>query len=140
MLGRSLPPSSGSIPSHARAARRRSTKLSRPVAIFTMMTSTSKRARLPNGRGTRVSGPDSVELDLLSMESSAVGTDEIARIREANRRYLARFKDNASILAVIQQVSTFDPEVRETRVNRQDAFAALIERRIRKLQQEGRAD
>jgi AcrR family transcriptional regulator len=83
---------------------------------------------------------DSVELALLTVDASAHEVDEIARIREANRRYLARFKENAKILAVIQQVSTFDPDVRRTRIHRQDAFAALIERRIHKLQDEGRAD
>lgn len=83
---------------------------------------------------------DSVELSLLTMEAPSAGADEMSRIREANRTYLSRFAENARILAVIQQVATFDPEVRDTRINRQDAFASVIERRIRKLQSEGRAD
>jgi hypothetical protein len=37
---------------------------------------------------------------------------------------------------VIQQVATFDPEVRQTRVQRQDAFAHAVERRIREYQKQ----
>jgi len=66
--------------------------------------------------------------------------DPVERIRAANRHYLETYRENAGILRVIQQVSTFDEDVRRTRVQRQDAFAHAIERRIREYQAESVAD
>ena len=77
---------------------------------------------------------DTVEIDLLRIEPVAEETDPIERIRAANRHYLETYLENAKILQVIQQVATFDLEVRQTRVQRQDAFAHAIERRIREYQ------
>jgi AcrR family transcriptional regulator len=80
---------------------------------------------------------DTVEIDLLRIDAVAEETDPIERIRAANRHYLETYMENAKILQVIQQVATFDPEVRQTRVQRQDAFAHAIERRIREYQEQG---
>lgn len=77
---------------------------------------------------------DTVEIDLLRIEPVPEETDPIERIRAANRHYLETYLKNAKILQVIQQVATFDPEVRQTRVQRQDAFAHAIERRMREYQ------
>jgi hypothetical protein len=79
---------------------------------------------------------DTVEIDLLRIDPPAEQTDPIERIRAANRHYLETYLDNSKILQVIQQVATFDPEVRQTRVQRQDAFAHAIERRIREYQKQ----
>jgi AcrR family transcriptional regulator len=79
---------------------------------------------------------DTVEIDLLPIEPVPEETDPIERIRAANRHYLETYLDNAKILQVIQQVATFDPEVRQTRVQRQDAFAHAVERRIREYQKQ----
>jgi AcrR family transcriptional regulator len=79
---------------------------------------------------------DTVEIDLLRIDPPAEHTDPIERIRAANRHYLETYLDNSKILRVIQQVATFDPEVRQTRVQRQDAFAHAIERRIREYQKQ----
>ncbi len=82
---------------------------------------------------------DSVELDLLRVEA----THELApieRIRSANRQYLEHFRDNAGIIRVIQQVATFDEEVAATRIQRQNEFAHLIERRTISYQEQGLAD
>ena len=83
---------------------------------------------------------DSVELDLLAVEPVPHDTGPIERIRAANRHYLETYRDNAKLLAVIQQVATFDAEVRSTRVQRHDAFARAIERRTRADQEAGLAD
>ena len=83
---------------------------------------------------------DSVELDLLAVDPVPGDTDPVERIRSANRHYLETYRDNAEIMAVIQQVATFDPEVRKTRVQRQNAFAGAIERRTRAYQEAGLAD
>jgi AcrR family transcriptional regulator len=83
---------------------------------------------------------DSVELDLLTLDRAPADADPLERIRVANEHYLLAYRANAKIMRVIHQVSTFDAEVRETRLQRQDAFARAIERRIRQLQEGGLAD
>ena len=62
------------------------------------------------------------------------------RIREANRRYLERYRDEAAIMGVIEQVSRYDDRVNAVRVATQHHFAARAERACRRLQQEGKAD
>jgi len=62
------------------------------------------------------------------------------RILRANRLYLERYRDNARIMGVIEQVSRYDAPVNEARMNRQKHFADKAERAIRRLQDAGRAD
>jgi AcrR family transcriptional regulator len=83
---------------------------------------------------------DTVELDLLHITAAPDTADPVERIRSANRQYLESFRDNADILRVIQQVSTFDDDVHSTRQQRQEDFARAIERRTREYQDDGRAD
>jgi AcrR family transcriptional regulator len=83
---------------------------------------------------------DSVELDLLTPEPVPAGTDAIARIRAANRHYLETYAANAKIMRVIQQVATFDADVRRIRLQRHEEFALAIERRTLSLQQDEVAD
>ena len=80
---------------------------------------------------------DTVEIDLLRIDPVPEETDPIERIRAANRHYLETYLENSKILQVIQQVATFDPEVRQTRLQRQDAFGHAVERRIREYQKQG---
>jgi AcrR family transcriptional regulator len=83
---------------------------------------------------------DSIELNLLTLEPAPGDTDPVERIRLANEHYLRAYGANAKIMSVIHQVSTIDPEVRTTRLQRQNAFAKAIERRILQLQEAGDAD
>jgi AcrR family transcriptional regulator len=62
------------------------------------------------------------------------------RIRDANRRYLARYRDEARIMGVIEQVSRYDDHVNAVRMERQRHFAERSERAIRRLQDDGFAD
>jgi len=62
------------------------------------------------------------------------------RIRKANRRYLLRYREEAPIMGVIEQVSRYDAPVNEVRMARQRHFAERSERAIRRWQQEGLAD
>jgi AcrR family transcriptional regulator len=80
---------------------------------------------------------DSVEIDLLRVDSPVEQLDPVERIRAANRHYLQSFRENADILRVIEQVSTFDDEVLRIRVSREVEFARLIERRTREYQKAG---
>ena len=83
---------------------------------------------------------DSIEIDLLRIDPIAEDAEPIERIRSANRHYLMTYRNNAAILRVIQQVATFDEEVRQTRIRHQDALAHAIERRTREYQERGLAD
>jgi AcrR family transcriptional regulator len=83
---------------------------------------------------------DSIEFDLLRIDPVVETTEPMDRIRSANRHYLETYRDNAAILRVIQQVATFDEEVRQTRIKHQDALAHAIERRTRDYQEQGLAD
>lgn len=67
-------------------------------------------------------------------------TSEYGRLLQANRRYLRRYRDNAKIMGVIEEVSRYDDQVREARMRRQKHFAERAERAIRRLQGEGMAD
>jgi AcrR family transcriptional regulator len=62
------------------------------------------------------------------------------RIREANRRYLERYREQTAIMGVIEQVSRYDDQVNAVRVATQHHFAERAERACRRLQQEGMAD
>ena len=62
------------------------------------------------------------------------------RIRTANRRYLERYRDEARIMGVIEQVSRYDEHVNAARMATQRHFAERAERTIRQLQAEGLAD
>jgi len=83
---------------------------------------------------------DSVEIDLLRIDALPETTDPVERIRAANRHYLDAYAEHAGILRVIQQVSTFDPDVRNTRIQRQNDFAHAIERRTLEYQKLELAD
>ncbi|MGH9365930.1 MAG: TetR/AcrR family transcriptional regulator [Thermoanaerobaculia bacterium] len=62
------------------------------------------------------------------------------RIRRANRRYLERYRDEARIMGVIEEVSRYDEHVNAVRAATQKHFAERAERSIRRLQNEGLAD
>ncbi len=64
----------------------------------------------------------------------------LERIRRANRRYLERYRAEARIMGVIEQVSRYDEHVREARAETQKHFADRAERGIRRLQEEGLVD
>lgn len=61
-------------------------------------------------------------------------------IRRANRLYLGRYRDEAALMGVIEQVSRFDPDVNEARMATMKHFVERAERSIRRLQREGTVD
>ena len=81
-----------------------------------------------------------VELDMLTMPGGDESRSPSERIRDANRHYLEFFRDNAGILAVIDQMATFDVRINAARSERHDRFARAIERRIREYQDLDLAD
>jgi AcrR family transcriptional regulator len=64
---------------------------------------------------------------------------ERERIFRANRLYLERYRDNAKIMGVIEEVSRYDAPVNEARMRRQKHFADRAESAVRRLQEAGRA-
>jgi AcrR family transcriptional regulator len=58
----------------------------------------------------------------------------IDRIRRANRRYFERYRDEAPIMGVIEQVSRYDAQVNAGRMDRMKHFAERSERSIRDWQ------
>jgi len=62
------------------------------------------------------------------------------RIRRANRLYLGRYRDEAALMGVIEQVSRYDAEVNAARMATMKHFVERAERAIRRLQRAGQVD
>jgi AcrR family transcriptional regulator len=74
-------------------------------------------------------------------EDGPFGDDSpLERIRRANRRYLQRYKDEATLMGVIEQVSRYDDHVNAARMATMKHFVERAERAIRQLQAEGEVD
>jgi AcrR family transcriptional regulator len=65
---------------------------------------------------------------------------ELERLRRANLRYLERYRENGTIMGVIEEVSRYDELVMQARIQRQKHFADRAEKAIRRLQDAGAAD
>jgi hypothetical protein len=61
-------------------------------------------------------------------------------IRKANRLYLERYRDEAALMGVIEQVSRYDEDVNAARMATMKHFVERAERSIRRLQREGSVD
>jgi AcrR family transcriptional regulator len=61
-------------------------------------------------------------------------------IRQANRLYLERYRDEAALMGVIEQVSRYDQDVNAARMATMKHFVERAERSIRRLQREGSVD
>jgi AcrR family transcriptional regulator len=62
------------------------------------------------------------------------------RIGRANRLYLERYRDEARLMGVIEEVSRYDPYVNDARMASMKHFVERSERSIRRLQEQGQAD
>ena len=62
------------------------------------------------------------------------------RIGAANRRYLERYRDEAALMGVIEQVSRYDDHVNAARMATMKHFVERAERAIAHLQEQGQAD
>jgi AcrR family transcriptional regulator len=62
------------------------------------------------------------------------------RIHEANRRYLQRYRDEARLMGVIEQVSRYDSYVNAVRIASYRHFADRFEKALRQWQKQGVAD
>jgi AcrR family transcriptional regulator len=71
---------------------------------------------------------------------TAAAASPFERIRRANRRYLERYRDEAALMGVIEQVSRYDAQVNAARMSTMKHFVERAEAAIRRLQSEGLAD
>jgi len=62
------------------------------------------------------------------------------RIEAANRRYLESYRRHSRIMAIIEQVSTFNDDIHKIRESRAQQTMSRTERSIRRLQADGFAD
>jgi AcrR family transcriptional regulator len=64
----------------------------------------------------------------------------MGRIRRANRRYMERYRDEAALMGVIEQVSRYDAQVNVARMTTMKHFVERAETSIRRMQEEGHVD
>ena len=67
-------------------------------------------------------------------------TDPVARIDRANRRFIEMYRRNTALMALFEQVTTFDPEVRALRQAVRRRMVARVTQSIERLQGQGLAD
>jgi AcrR family transcriptional regulator len=63
--------------------------------------------------------------------------DPLAGIERANRRYLASYRKNAALMGLIEQVATFNDDLRLLRHSRIRAFTERAKRQVASLQKLG---
>src|SRR6476660_5358582 len=73
-------------------------------------------------------------------EADTIELSELDRIYRANRRYLERYRNNAKIMGVIEEVARYDEHVNQARMARQKHFADRAEKAIRRIQRARAAD
>ena len=73
-------------------------------------------------------------------DGDGASLSELERIRRANRRYLERYRDEAALMGVIEQVSRYDDYVNAARFATMKHFVERAERAIKQLQREGQVD
>lgn len=70
-------------------------------------------------------------------EEPRSGLDPTARIERANRGYLHAYQKNAAMMAILEQVGTLSPELKETRRRARVYWVERTESAIRRWKQEG---
>jgi AcrR family transcriptional regulator len=63
--------------------------------------------------------------------------DAAERIDRANRRFVAMYQQNTALMALFEQVTTFDPEVRALRQAARERMVSRVRHSIEKLQSDG---
>ena len=74
------------------------------------------------------------------MPHVATEDDPAAIIEASNRAYLQAYQRNAKLMGLLEQVASVDPEFRELRTLRSNAFVRRNARSIARLQANGQAD
>jgi AcrR family transcriptional regulator len=61
----------------------------------------------------------------------------VHRIDQANRRFVAMYRQNTALMALFEQVTTFDPEVRALRQSARERMVGWVAHSIAQLQADG---
>ncbi len=69
--------------------------------------------------------------------SGSPAADAVRRIEEANRRFVAMYRQNTALMALFEQVTTFDPEVRALRHAARERMVDRVRHSIEQLQADG---
>ncbi len=69
--------------------------------------------------------------------SGGMGGTPYERIEQANRAYVRAYREEAPLLAILEQVATFSEEFREMRREIRHVFRERTEQRIKRFQSEG---
>jgi AcrR family transcriptional regulator len=72
-----------------------------------------------------------------ALDTNVVGATPLERIRAANLRYLELYERNAGMIALIEQVATFDEHFLRTRLELRRRFVERIERAIERIYKRG---
>lgn len=64
-------------------------------------------------------------------------SDPVARIREANRRYIEAYRDDAAIFGLVEQVVLINDDIRALRLDAKTTFVARLVRGIEHMRAEG---
>lgn len=73
-------------------------------------------------------------------DEGAESETTLSRIRRSNLRYLQRYRDQAALMGVIEQVSRYDEHVNAARMATMKHFVERAEKSVRQLQKDGLAD
>ena len=76
----------------------------------------------------------------VSSPRSSTPAEAVARIDRANRRFVAMYRQNTALMALFEQVTTFDPEVRALRQAARQRMVGRVRRSIEHLQADGLVD
>ncbi|WP_214404284.1 TetR/AcrR family transcriptional regulator [Pseudonocardia lacus] len=68
------------------------------------------------------------------------GASQYERVRAGLRRYLQVYRENAMMIALMEQAGTFTPEMRRTRLHVREAWLAQLARSVKRQQAAGVAD
>jgi AcrR family transcriptional regulator len=85
-----------------------------------------------------------VQRDMASHDDAPPATDEKQTpwqvVEAANRRYITAYRRNAQLMATLEQVATFNDDVRKLRLELRDRFVDRNTRAIKRWQRAGLAD
>jgi AcrR family transcriptional regulator len=81
-----------------------------------------------------------IDTMLTALHTDTRAEDPFVRVRDAMQRFVDAYRPTAGIIALIEQVGTFTPEMRDMRLALRAAFVDRSARGIRRLQQDGIAD
>ncbi|MCV2488306.1 TetR/AcrR family transcriptional regulator [Geodermatophilus sp. YIM 151500] len=63
--------------------------------------------------------------------------EAVRRVERANRRFVAMYRENTALMALFEQVTTFDPEVRALRQAARERMVGRVRHSIEQLQTDG---